>query len=130
MNSKSNSSINKWEPIFPCKLCPKSVTDNDNVILYDLCQTWVHIKCNHLNYMDYKYLEGCNEPWCCLSFTNILFPFGNLNNKNFLNFIRNDNTIINSETKNWNHCLLLKPIPHLALLSNQFNDAILENRIQ
>ena len=36
----------------PCKLCPKNVSDNDNVILCDLCQTWVHIKCNHLNYID------------------------------------------------------------------------------
>ena len=23
-------------------------------------QTWVHIKCNHLNYIDYKYLQGYN----------------------------------------------------------------------
>ena len=47
------ASINKQtrEPIFPCKLCPKNVTDNDNAILCDLCQTWFHIKCNHLNYM-------------------------------------------------------------------------------
>ena len=28
---------------FPCKLCPKNVRDNDNAILCDLCQTWVHI---------------------------------------------------------------------------------------
>ena len=61
MNSKNSSSINKQrESIFPCKLCPKNVTDNDNAILCNLCQTWVHIKCNHLNYTDYKYLQGCN----------------------------------------------------------------------
>ena len=24
------------------------MTDNDNAILCDFCQTWVHIKCNHL----------------------------------------------------------------------------------
>ena len=46
MNSKNNSSISKEEPIFPCKLCPKNVIDNDNKILCDLCQTWVHIKCS------------------------------------------------------------------------------------
>ena len=35
------ASINKQtrEPIFPCKLCPKDVTGNDNAILCDLCQT-------------------------------------------------------------------------------------------
>ena len=99
VNSKNNSSINKQgEPIFACKLCPKNVTDNDNAILCNLCQTWVHIKCNHYNYMDYKYLQGCNEPWYCLSCSNTLFPFSNLNNQVFVNFIGNNNTITSSET--------------------------------
>ena len=128
MNSMNNSSINKGEPIFHCKLCPKNVTDNDNAILCDLCQTWVYIKCNHLNYMDYKYLQYCNKPWYCLSCTNTFFLFGNLNNQNFLNFIGNNNTITSSETKNLNSYLLLKPLPDLALLFDQFNNAIPENR--
>ena len=63
MNFKNNNSNNKGKAIFSCKLCPKNVTDNDNAILYDLCQTWGHAKCNHLKYIDYKYLQGCNEPW-------------------------------------------------------------------
>ena len=106
MNSKNSSSINEQaEPIFPCKLCPKNVTDNDNAISCDLCQTWVLIKCNHLNYKDYKYLQGCNEPWCCLFCSKTFVPFGNLNNQNFLNFIGN-NTITSSETNNLNRSLL------------------------
>ena len=117
MNSKNSSSINKQrESIFPCKLCPKNVTDNDNAILCNLCQTWVHIKCNHLNYMDYKYLQGCNEPWYCLSCSNTLFPFGNLNNQNFLNFTGNNDTITSSETNNSNSSLLLKVHPDLTLV--------------
>ena len=131
MNSKNSRSISKQGgPIFPCKLCPKNVTDNDNAILCDLCQTWVHIKCNHLNYMDYKYLQGCNETWYCLSCSNTLFPLGNLNNQIFLNFIGNNNTITSSETNNLNSSLLLKPPPDLALLFNQFNNAIPKNVIQ
>ena len=129
MNSKNSSSSNKQtESIFPCKLCPKNVTDNDNAILCDLCQTRVHIKCNRLNYMDYKYLQGCNEPWYCLSCSNTLFPFGNLNNQNFLNFIGSNDTTTSSETNNLNSSLLLKPPPDLTLLFNQFNNAIPENR--
>ena len=27
----------------------------------NLCQTQVHIKCNYLNYIDYKYSQGCNK---------------------------------------------------------------------
>ena len=56
------------------------------------------------------------------------FSIGNLNNQNFLNFIGNNNTIISSETKNLNNSLLLKPPPVLALLFNQFDNAIPENR--
>ena len=115
---------------FPCKLCPKNVSDNDNAILCDLCQTWVHIKCNHLNYIDYKYLQGCNEPWYCLSCTTMLFSFGNLNNQKFLGFINNNNNNNNNnsnESKNSNSFLILKPPPDLALLFNQFNNAIPEN---
>ena len=74
------------------------------------------IKCDHLNYMDYKYLPGCNdEPWYCLSCTNTLFSFGILNNQNFLNFNGNNNAITSSETKNLNSSLLLKKNPDLAL---------------
>ena len=32
MNSKNNSSSNKGKSIFPCKLWPKNVTDNDDAI--------------------------------------------------------------------------------------------------
>ena len=128
MNSKTSSSFKKQrESIFRCKLCPKNVTDNDNAILCDLCQTWIHIKCNHLNYMDYKYLQGCNEPWYCLSCSNTLFPFGNLNNQNFLNFIANNDIITTSKTNNLNSSLLLKPPPDLNLLFDQFNNAIPKN---
>ena len=63
MNSSNSSK--KQEPDititkFLCKLCPKNVSDNDNAILCDLCQTWTHIKCNQLNYTDYQYLQGCD----------------------------------------------------------------------
>ena len=109
---------------FPCKFCSKNVCENDNANLCDLCQTWVHIKCNHLNYIEYKYLQDCNEPWYCLSCTTMLFPFGNLNNQKFLGFINNNN---NNESKNSNSSLILKPPPDLALLFNQFNSVIPEN---
>ena len=130
----SSNSSKKREPdtttiaTFPCKLCPKNVSDNDNAILCALCQTWVHIKCSHLNYIDHKYLQGCNEPWYCLSCIIMLFPFGNLNNQTFLGFVNNNNNNDNyNESKNSNSSLILKPPPDLALLFNQFNNTIPEN---
>ena len=118
MNCKNKSRSNKGKPIFPCKLCPKNaknMTDNDNAILCDLCQTQRHTKCNHLSYIDYKYLQGCNEPWYCLSCTNTLFSFGNLNNQTFLNFNGYNNIVTSSETKNLNISLLLSQPPDLTL---------------
>ena len=127
----SSNSSTKWEPDatipkFSCKLCPENVSDNNNATLCDLCQTWVHIKCNNLNYIDYKYLQGCNKPWYCLSCTTMLFPFGNLINQKFLGFVNNNNDN-NNESKNWNSSLILKPLPDLGIFFNQFNNAIPEN---
>ena len=94
MNS-SNSSKNRGPDTiitkFHCKLCPKNLGGNDNAILCDLYQTWVHTKCNHLNFIDYKYLQGCNEIYYSLCCTTMLFPFGSLNNQRFLVFINNNN---------------------------------------
>ena len=83
------------------------------------------MKCNHLNYIVYKYLQGCNEPWYCLSCTTMLFPFGNLNNQKFLGFVNNNNDN-NNESKISNSYLILKPPPDPALF-NQFNNVIPEN---
>ena len=78
-----------------------SVT-NDNAILCDLCQTWVRINCKHLYYIDYKYLQRCNDPWYCLFCTTMIFPFGNLNNQKFLGFINNNNSNDNNNNNNNN----------------------------
>ena len=34
---------------FPCKNCENNVTNCDHAIQCDLCDSWVHIKCNDLN---------------------------------------------------------------------------------
>ena len=127
MNSKNSNSRSKKGELtaFSCKLCSKNVSDYDHAILCEVCQTWVHMKCNHLNCIDDKYLQGCDEPWYCLPCTNTLFPFSNLNNQSFLTF-NGDNNTVSNETKYLNSSLLLKPPPNLALLFNQFNNAFLK----
>ena len=47
---------------FPCKICVRNVTNCDQAIQCDLCDFWVHIKCNDLNYIDYKFLQNSNDP--------------------------------------------------------------------
>ena len=48
-----------------------------------------------------------------------------MNNRKFLGFVNNNND--NNESKNSNSSLILKLPPGLALLFNQFNNAIPEN---
>ena len=41
---------------FPSKICKNNVTNFDQAIQCDLCDSWVRIECNDLNYIAYKFL--------------------------------------------------------------------------
>ena len=45
------------------------------------------MKCNNLNHIDFKYLQGSNDTWFFISCCNEIFPFGTLANKNFLSMM-------------------------------------------
>ena len=66
---------------FPCKICNKTVNDHEYAIQCDICNFWIHIKCNNLNYINYKYLQGNNDPWYCITCSSSIFLFNCLNNK-------------------------------------------------
>ena len=51
---------------FPCRICVKAICDKEDFIFCDKCNLCVHIKCNNLNYVDYKYLSGNGDTWFCL----------------------------------------------------------------
>ena len=74
-------------PDFPCSVCHKSIGDKENSIFCDLCKLWVHIKCNNLNYVDYQYLSGSNDPWYCLNCNSEIYALGKLSKQNFMSFI-------------------------------------------
>ena len=105
--------------VFPCKLCSKNVNNIDAAIQCDKCQFWVHLRCNKLNLVDYKYFQGSTDPWFCLSCCSAILPFGNLTDNDFSCSILNKNYI---ETSNKNSSVLLKPSPNLELLFNQFKN--------
>ena len=69
--------------VYPCKICHVNINNKDSAAQCDICQSWAHIKCNKLNHIDYKYLQGSYEPWYCLSCCSEIFPFGTLTNKDF-----------------------------------------------
>ena len=96
-----------------------------------MCQLWVHIKCNNLNYLDYSYLQNSNESWYYIQCCCTIFPFHSLSsNKNFLACCTNtdNNTAQWTDLENdHNSSLLLKPSSNLELLVNQFINATPEN---
>ena len=69
----------------PRRICAKNVYDEDKVVQYDLCELWIHIKYNNLNYLDYRYLQNCDESWYCIECCSTIFPFNSLSsNKNLM----------------------------------------------
>ena len=38
-----------------------NVHDKDEDVQSDLCKLWIHITCNNLKYLDYRYLQNCDE---------------------------------------------------------------------
>ena len=118
-------------PKFPCKIRAKNVQDKDKAVQCELCELWIHIKCNNLNYLDYRYLQNCDESWYCIECCSTILPFDSLSsNKNFLACCTNTNSNITqwkdleNDHDSW---LLWKPSSNLELLVNQFNNATPEN---
>ena len=50
-----------------CKICTKKVHRNDNAIVCDICNSWVHIRCNKLDKKDYKsFQDDYDKTFYCL----------------------------------------------------------------
>ena len=61
------------------------VHDKDKAVQCDLCELWIHIKCNNLNHLDYRYLQNFNESWYSTECGSTIFPVNSLSsNKIFL----------------------------------------------
>ena len=64
---------------YPCGICQKSVGDDkESSVLCDLCKSWIHPKCNNLNFIDFQHISDSTNPWFCLKYNCNLLPFGNL----------------------------------------------------
>ena len=72
-------------PKFSCRISAKGVHGKDKAVLCDLCELWMHIKCNKLNYLNYRYLHNCDKSWYFIELFSTIFPFNSLfSNKSFL----------------------------------------------
>ena len=93
-------------PNFLVRFVRKNVHDKDKAVQCDLCELWIHIKCNNLNYLDYRYIQNC-ESWYCIECCSIIQ----------WKDIENDHA----------SSLSLKPPSSLELSANQFSNATPEN---
>ena len=89
------------------------------------------LKCNKLNYLDYRYFQNCDESWYCIECCSIAFPFNSLSsNKNSLACCTNTVSNITQWKyieNDYNSKLSLKSSSNLELLVNNFNNATQEN---
>ena len=66
--------LSKVSVKFPCNLCCKPVAKNHHAICCDICDQWVHIKCNNVSPADYELLKSSGSPWFCVKCIGCVFP--------------------------------------------------------
>ena len=102
-----------------CPVCSKKVAKNHKAILCDLCNTWVHIKCNQLSSDDYEQFKiNPNLNFTCLQCTHSIFPFISLNNKQFYTYA--DTGVILNEDSDFG----LDPSPEQKLLMDKITNQL------
>lgn len=85
--------INKMVIKDPCGICKKPVATNHNALMCDVCDQWVHIKCNFVSknvynmFIDENTNPSINEKdkshWVCINCVNSNLAFGHLDEKSF-----------------------------------------------
>ena len=72
----------------PCKICEKPVAITHDALQCDLCNIWIHRKCNKINKQTYKLLQRCDASWFCIKCMDENLPFSNLDNEEFVQTIK------------------------------------------
>ena len=62
--------------LFPCGICNKPVANNHRAVQCDICDLWIHIKCNSISPAVYKEMSETDDlKWCCIKCINETIPF-------------------------------------------------------
>ena len=71
-------------PNNPCSVCSKNVNNNNRAISCDICDQWVHVRCNMLDAKDYTEMKNyLNKTFYCISCSNENMPFPKLTDKDY-----------------------------------------------
>ena len=66
--------LSKYNIAYPCNLCTKPVASNHRALCCDICDQWVHIKCNAVSPSDYELLKSSDSKWFCIKCIGEVFP--------------------------------------------------------
>lgn len=67
----------------PCGICTKPVGKNHKAIQCDVCNFWIHIRCNDISPTQYNELIDNDESWICIKCLNSILPFGEIDHKSY-----------------------------------------------
>ena len=68
---------------FPNSVCGKPVAINHEFMCCDLCNRWVHIRCNNICKKTYNNLKKDPTPWFCKCCMQKEIPFSNINDTEY-----------------------------------------------
>ena len=68
---------------YPCGICSKNVNGNHRAVKCDLCNYWVHIKCDKIEPTHYEVLKKSEDPYFCTPCKEEIIPFQKLSNQQF-----------------------------------------------
>ena len=81
-------------PDYPCSVCSKNVNNNHHAICCDICDQWVHVRCNLLDVKDYNQMK--NDPnksdpsktFYCISCIKDNMPFTKLSDPDYYAIVK------------------------------------------
>ena len=114
----------------PCAKCEKAVAKNHRAIQCDICNQWVHIRCNGISEKKYETLKDDPDPFICIVCITSTLPFSQENDESlYLTMVKGLNINANLESININldkqEKDLIKHISNLILQNS--NDPEMEN---
>ena len=68
---------------FPCRKCEKPVAKNHRAVQCDVCDYWVHIKCNNITALKYESMQEDDNKWVCTLCLNENLPFSDIEADDF-----------------------------------------------
>ena len=73
---------------FPCSVCEKSVAINHKAVCCDVCNRWVHTRCNNICKKIYIGHKNNSTPWFCKSCIQQEIPFSNINYTEYIHLTK------------------------------------------